>query len=35
MEAKEEWWSQEEGVGDGCRRKRHRLKLLLLFIELK
>jgi hypothetical protein len=29
------WWSQEEGAGDGCRCNRHRLKLLLLFIELK
>jgi hypothetical protein len=28
-------WSQEEGVSDGGRRKRHRLKLLLLFIDLK
>jgi hypothetical protein len=34
-EVNEEWWSQEEGVGDGCWCKRHRLKLLLLFIELK
>jgi hypothetical protein len=34
-EAKEEWWSQEEGAGDGSRCERHRLKLLLLFIELK
>jgi hypothetical protein len=33
-EAKEECWSEEE-AGDGCRCKRHRLKLLLLFIELK
>jgi hypothetical protein len=31
--AKEEWWSQE-GAGDGCRCKRHQLKLLLLFIDL-
>jgi hypothetical protein len=34
-EAKEEWWSQEEGAGDGCWRKRHRLKVMLLFIKLK
>jgi hypothetical protein len=35
QEAKEEWWSQEEGASDGGRCKRHQLKLLLLFIELK
>jgi hypothetical protein len=34
-EVEEEWWSQEEGAGDGCRSERHRLELLLLFIELK
>jgi hypothetical protein len=33
--AKEEWWSQEEGAGDCRQCKQHRLKLLLLFIELK
>jgi hypothetical protein len=35
VEAQEEWWSQEEGVSNGARCERHRLKLLLLFIELK
>jgi hypothetical protein len=34
-EAEEEWWPQEEGASDGGRCERHRLKLLLLFIELK
>jgi hypothetical protein len=34
-EAKEGWWSQEEEASDGVRCKRHRLKLPLLFIELK
>jgi hypothetical protein len=34
-EAEEEWWSQEEGASDGGRCERHRLKFLLLFIELK
>jgi hypothetical protein len=35
VEAKEEWWSQEEGASDGGRCEQHRLKLLLLFIKLK
>jgi hypothetical protein len=34
-EAEEEWWSQEEGASDGGWCERHRLKFLLLFIELK
>jgi hypothetical protein len=29
------WWSQEERASDGGRCKRHRLKLLILFIKLK
>jgi hypothetical protein len=35
MEVKPEQWSQEEGASNGGRCKRHRLNLLLLFIELK
>jgi hypothetical protein len=34
-EAEEEWQSQEEGASDGGRCERHRLELLLHFIELK
>jgi hypothetical protein len=34
-EAEEEWWSQEEEASDGGRCKRHRLELLLHFVELK
>jgi hypothetical protein len=34
-EAKEDWWSQEEGASNYGWCERHRLKLLLLFIELK
>jgi hypothetical protein len=33
-EVEKEWWSQE-GASDGGRCERHRLKLLLLFIEFK
>jgi hypothetical protein len=33
-EAEEGWWSQE-GASDGGQGERHRLKLLLLFIELE
>jgi hypothetical protein len=34
-DAEEEWWPQAERASDGGRCERHRLKLLLLFIELK
>jgi hypothetical protein len=34
-EAKEEWWSQEEGASDGGWCEGHRLELLVHFINLK